>query len=225
MNSFEGRSLTCIRGERGVFHDLDFRVAAGGALVLVGPNGAGKSSLLRLMAGLLPPTRGTLLWDDADIRDDAEAHRARLHHVGHLDAVKPVLTVAENVGFWAEISNGPEVDTQAAVAEALDALAIGHLADMPGRFLSAGQKRRTNLARLIAAPADLWLLDEPTTALDAETTGRLKDLISRHRAAGGMVVVSTHTDLGLDGAETLDVAVFKFRASDAEFEAGAGAAA
>lgn len=199
MNRFSGHDLTCIRGERTVFKGLGFSLSSGEALVLTGANGSGKSSLLRLMAGLLRPAAGAVRWDDADALADPDLHHARLHYVGHLDAVKPVLTAAENVSFWAAMRGGSDV------GDALDAFGIRHLMDVPGRFLSAGQKRRVALARVLAAPAPLWLLDEPATALDKAATGLLRDAIARHRAGGGMVVVSTHADLGLDGATGLDL--------------------
>ena len=203
MNRFEGKNLTCVRGERMVFRDLGFALGAGGALVLVGPNGSGKSSLLRLMAGLLRPGAGALTWSGEKISDDPEAHGGRMHYVGHLDAVKPALTVGENVSFWASLKGGHDVSA------ALDAFTIGHLADVPGRFLSAGQKRRVSLARLIAAPAPLWLLDEPTTALDVAAIAALEAAIARHRAGGGMVVASTHSDIAMTDAVKLDLSRYQ----------------
>jgi len=222
---FAGESLTCLRGERLVFVDLDFMLGAGGAVALVGPNGSGKSSLLRLMAGLLRPWAGALTWNSDPISDDTEAHGGRLHYVGHLDAVKPALTVAENVAFWAGL-RGARADRPGGVGvddvkAALEAFAIGHLADVPGRFLSAGQKRRVSLARLMAAPAPLWLLDEPTTALDAAAIAALEGAIARHRAGGGMVVASTHADIAMAGAATLKLSDFqaKFQAGDGPYGA------
>ena len=205
MHRFEGTSLQCRRGGRVVFEGLDFALDAGGLLLLTGRNAAGKSSLLRLMAGLLAPAAGSLSWDGRPVAEDAEAHRARLRYVGHLDALKPALTAAENLSFWADLWGGGDP------LAALDAFGLRALADQPARFLSAGQKRRANLARLALAPADLWLLDEPATALDAETTERLRQLIARHRDAGGMAVISTHGDLGLPGAISLDLGAFQTR--------------
>lgn len=212
---FDGRALTCLRGARVVFASLDFQVRAGGALVLVGPNGSGKSSLLRLMAGLSSPFSGQLLWDGRPVADDPDAHRARLRYVGHLDAVKPALTAAENLAVWAGLGGLAAAPAQERALAALEAFAIGHLADVPGRYLSAGQKRRLNLARLALAPVPLWLLDEPTTALDRASVARFAGLIARHRAAGGMVVLSTHTDLELDGPEVLDVSHFAVEPDEA----------
>ena len=208
---FSGHELTCIRGERLVFAGLDFAVAAGEALVLVGANGSGKSSLLRLMAGLLPPASGAIRWGGVTIATDPEAHNARLHYVGHLDPVKSALTVAENLAFWSRMGNG-----SGAVAPALETFASAPLADVPGRFLSAGQRRRANLARLAASAAPMWLLDEPTTALDAAATACLMEAIQGHRAGGGMVVISTHAALALDDARRLDLDIFSRRPVHAE---------
>ncbi len=208
MTRFHGEGLVCVRGERMVFQDLDFNLEPGGALILIGPNGAGKSSLLRMLAGLLKPYAGRLLWDGEDALDDMDEHGAKLHYVGHHDAVKPVLTANENIRFWAEL-RGVRAD---GVEHALETLDIKHLYDVPGRFLSAGQKRRVNLARILAAPAPLWLLDEPTTALDKATIKRLEQAIQAHRDGGGMVVLSTHADVVMPGAKVLDVAQFAAKA-------------
>ncbi len=209
MSLFVGKDLVCLRGERIVFSGLGFEIEAGGALVLVGPNGSGKSSLLRLMAGLLGPMAGTLEWNGEAIADDPEAHNGRLHYVGHLDPVKPVLSVAENLEFWSGLrTETARGDGRAAALAALEAFGIGHLATVPGRFLSAGQKRRVNLARILAAPAPLWLLDEPTTALDKRAVQGLERAIAEHRTGGGMVALSTHTDLNLDAFRVLDLSNF-----------------
>jgi heme exporter protein A len=201
-SQFSGRGLRCIRGERLVFDGLDFDLAPGGALLLTGPNGSGKSSLLRLMTGLLKPAAGEIRWQASPITDDPEAHHARLHYVGHADALKPVLTASENLAFWCGLGTAAE---PSAVRRGLEAMGIATLADLPCRFLSAGQKRRVGLARLAARPATLWLLDEPTTALDQDATDRLRGLIGAHRAGGGMVVAATHADLGLADARVLNV--------------------
>lgn len=202
MTAFQGTNLQCIRGERLVFEGLDFALGDGDALVLTGPNGAGKSTLLRLMAGLLRPSAGIMTWDADDISEDPGAHNARLVYIGHADAVKPSLTVLENVSFWADVSGAGGLQPMAA----LEALKTGHLADLPARYLSAGQRRRVSLTRMLTSPAKLWLLDEPTTALDRDAAAALGALVARHREAGGMVVVSTHMPLGLDDPISLDLA-------------------
>lgn len=199
MATFEGRELACLRGERLVLNGTAFRVDSGTVLVLAGANGTGKSTLLRLMAGLMRPSGGTLLWDGVDVAEDRDAHRARLAYVGHADAVKPALSVIENARFWADVSGAGGQSAE----QALESLEIGHLADLPARYLSAGQRRRLGLTRMLTSAARLWLLDEPTTALDADSSQRVAALIDGHRKAGGMAVVSTHLDLGVDGVETL----------------------
>ncbi|CAO3414980.1 heme ABC exporter ATP-binding protein CcmA [Azospirillum doebereinerae] len=216
MPVFAGSELTCLRGDRLVFTDLDFSLAPGGALVLLGPNGSGKSSLLRVMAGLLKPMRGRLSWDGASVADEPDAHRAKIQYVGHLDAVKPVLTAAENLAFWAAL--GGAADPAANAARALDRLGVPHIAGVPGRYLSAGQKRRLNLARLLAAPAVLWLLDEPTVALDRAAIALFEGLIAEHRAGGGMVVLSTHTDIATPGGAELHLDEFTPYAEDDHHE-------
>jgi len=211
-NLFEGRALTCIRGERLVFANLAFAVEPGGALVLTGPNGSGKSSLLRLMAGLLKPAAGELLWDGAAIAKDPEAHRERLHYLSHLDAVKPVLSALENLTFWAALRGGSPADAESA----LERLGLAALAEVPGRMLSAGQKRRLALARVLAAPAELWLLDEPTVGLDADSVARLDKAIAAHRETGGRLVVATHIALDMPGATSLAIEDFTQERDEAE---------
>jgi heme exporter protein A len=196
VSVFAGFDLACRRGERLVFAGLSFRLAAGETLLLRGPNGSGKSSLLRCMAGLLAPISGTQTWDGQPVAADADGHRARLRYLGHQDAVKPALTVVENLGFWQRLHGHRDA---AGVAGSLADLGIGHLADLPARLLSAGQRRRVALARLLAAPAPLWLLDEPTTALDDDGVERFARLVARHRAGGGLAVLSGHGDPGIPG--------------------------
>jgi heme exporter protein A len=199
--TFAGEKLVCVRGERIVFTGLDFQVSPGQALLLLGPNGSGKSSLLRVMAGLLKPAAGRLVWGGAAVAEDREAHAARIHYVGHHDAIKPVLSVEENLRFWARLHD-PLTGDRVALA-ALQRFGLARLSGVPGKMLSAGQKRRLNLARLLAAPAAVWLLDEPTVALDRASVKVLEAVLAEHRANGGMVVLSTHADVDLAGAEEL----------------------
>jgi heme exporter protein A len=202
MALFQGDALGCRRGEALIFEAVDFALEPGDALWLSGPNGSGKSSLLRLMAGLLPPVAGAIAWSGAEITQDREAHRARLRYLGHLDAVKSHLTVAENLGFWAATWGL----AASAVAPALARLGIAHLASAPGRQLSAGQRRRSALARLALGPAPLWLLDEPSAALDADGIERLAQLIADARASGGIVIFSSHDQLPVPGMQQLALA-------------------
>ncbi len=203
---FTGTGLACRRGGRLVFAGLDFRLESGQALVLRGPNGSGKSSLLRLMAGLIRPEAGGLAWDGQDALDDREAHAGRLHFIGHLDAIKLALSVAENVRFWAKL-RGRVLD-DVALAAALDHLHLTRLADAPSRFLSAGQRRRLALTRLVAAPAPLWLLDEPSVGLDSDSLSAFEVMLAAHRARGGMVVAATHTEIALPDAQILHLDQF-----------------
>jgi len=201
--SFSGEDLLCIRGERVVFDRLNFSVATGGAIILSGPNGSGKSSLLRMMAGLLLPAAGALFRDGTPVSDDPDGHRANLHYVGHLDAVKSVLTVVENVAFWAGLRSD-RTNTTAA----LETFGLTALSTTPARLLSAGQRRRLNLSRIAASDAPLWLLDEPAVGLDRASVATLVDLIAAHRARGGIAILSTHTDLDVADAQTLEVDAF-----------------
>ena len=188
-----GEDLVCVRGGREVFSGLGFRVRAGEALLLTGPNGAGKSSLLRLIAGLLRPAAGriALTGGDAELSVAEQAH-----YLGHQDALKPSLTVGENLRFWADFLGGGS----GVLTDALAAVGLEELADLPAGYLSAGQRRRLSLARLLAAPRPLWLLDEPTAALDTTAQGRLADLMRAHLAGRGLIVAATHGPLGLDAA-------------------------
>jgi heme exporter protein A len=198
-----GQDLSCIRGERLVFAGLSFRLDAGGALVLRGPNGSGKSSLLRLVAGLARPATGAVAWNGENVAADRAAHCARLAYVGHADAVKPALTVSENLTFWAGL-RGDGGD----VAHALARLGLDRHAQVAGRFLSSGEQRRLALAQLAACRAKLWLLDEPAVGLDHAAQDILEGMIAAHRRAGGMVALSTHTEVALDAADCLDLAAF-----------------
>ena len=184
----EARDISAIRGERLVLRGLSFIVPPGGALLLLGANGSGKSTLLRVLAGLKRPDAGSVLW-----MGETEAPVA---YLGHQDAVKPGLTALENLRFAAQTGRGTMLDALAA----LDLLA---LADLPARLLSAGQKRRLALARLVLSPAPVWLLDEPTLGLDAAAVERLGRLLAAHRAGGGVVVTATHLPLPLPDAAEL----------------------
>jgi heme exporter protein A len=193
-------TITLERGGRAVIEGLSFAAAGGDAVVLTGPNGAGKTTLIRALAGFLAPSAGTIRLEDA-ARPEAEL-AGMCHYVGHRDAIKAKLTVAENVRFWSRYLGG-RAD---AVDDALDACGLLDLSEVPAGYLSAGQKRRLGLARLLSAPRPVWLLDEPTTSLDASHQRTFAALIEAHRAGGGLVVAATHMDLGLKAARTLDLA-------------------
>ena len=168
-------------------------VAAGAGIAVTGPNGTGKSTLLRVLAGLLKPAEGTIVLAGADPERPAAAH---MHYVGHLDAVKSQETVGANMAFWARWLGGdPDPD---ALEDALAAFELDHLFDLPAVFLSAGQRRRLGLSRLLAAPRAVWLLDEPTVALDARSEARFAGVMDAHLDAGGLSVAATHSPPAVD---------------------------
>lgn len=183
-------SLAVERGGRRVISELSFKVAAGEALLLTGPNGAGKTTLLKAIAGFVPPNTGRVVLTGAD-GDHPLAERT--HYIGHTNGVRSTLTVEENAQFWAQYLGGSD----AAVASALERFGLGGLATIPAGYLSAGQKRRLALARLLLADRPLWLLDEPSSSLDAAATEVLAGVLDEHVAAGGLVVAATHLPLGL----------------------------
>lgn len=207
MALFTGQGIHCVRGGRTVFRDLAFGLNGGDMLILTGHNGSGKSSLLRLMAGLLPAASGSVMWDGEAIGDDPERHNTRLHYVGHADAVKPAFSVTENLVFWASL-HGHARNLDTLVSDALSKLGIDFLADTPARFLSAGQRRRVVLARILTSPARLWLLDEPAAALDSDAVATMETLMADHRRQGGIVVLSTHSPVTAQDTQTLDMTRF-----------------
>lgn len=189
------KELTCNRGGREVFRDLSFGVSTGEAMVVTGRNGAGKSSLLRMIAGLVRIAAGrlTLEGGEADIPIGEQAH-----YLGHQDAMKPSLTVGENLQFWSRFLGDERV-----VEPALEAVELAPLADLPAAYLSAGQRRRLSIARLVAVPRPIWLLDEPTSSLDAPSQKRLAELMRGHLVNGGMIIAAAHGTIGLERAREL----------------------
>ena len=189
-------NLSVERGTRTVIAALSFAAKAGEALLVVGPNGAGKTTLIRTLAGFITPSHGTIaLKGDTGDRDITE----ECHYVGHLTGVKANLTATENLAFWAAyLEDGDRRAIADKVDDALAEFGLSALADYPAGLLSAGQKRRLGLARLVVASRPVWLLDEPTVSLDAASTELLARLIQRHLAGGGLVVAATHLPLGLE---------------------------
>jgi heme exporter protein A len=192
------RDLTIERGGRRVIAGLSFEAAAGAALIVTGPNGAGKTSLLRALAGFLAIEAGGFALEGGD---SERTVGEQAHYLGHGDGVKAALTAGENLAFAAAMLGG-DCSRKAQLA-ALTALGLPHVVDFPARLLSAGQRRRVALARLLVAERPLWLLDEPTTALDASAQTALANIMRAHLKGGGILVAAVHGDLGLDGAREL----------------------
>jgi heme exporter protein A len=188
--------LACRRGGRNVFEGVNFSVSAGEGLAISGRNGAGKSSLLRMVSGLLRIAGGRIALDggDPELTVGEQAH-----YLGHQDALKPSLSVAENLRFWSLFLGATSVD----IGESLAAVGLEMLADLPAAYLSAGQRRRLSLARLLTVKRPIWLLDEPASTLDLAAQGRLSELMRDHLAGGGLILAATHGATGLDGAREL----------------------
>jgi len=188
--------LACRRGGREVFVGVGFSVTAGEALLISGRNGSGKSSLLRMVVGLLRMAAGriALQGGDPELTVGEQAH-----YLGHQDALKPSLSVGENLRFWAGFLGGAAPD----VAAPLGAVGLDALADLPAAYLSAGQRRRLSIARLVAVKRPIWLLDEPASTLDAAGQSRLSELMRTHLSEGGLILAAAHGTIGLDGAGEL----------------------
>jgi heme exporter protein A len=188
-------NLTVTRGGRTILGELSLTAEAGEAVLLTGANGAGKTTLLRAIAGLLPIAHGTIRLDGS-AAEAGEAVAEHCHFVGHLNGIKPALTVAENATFWARYLGGPADG----VTRALEQLRMADLAPIHAGYLSAGQKRRLGLTRLLVARRPVWLMDEPAVSLDATSQELLAGAVNRHLASGGIVVAATHQSLGFSPA-------------------------
>lgn len=193
----EASNLECVRGDRRLFAGVSFCLGAGGCLMVQGANGSGKTSLLRMLCGLSPPAAGEIRWGGAPIRELGEDYHGQLLYCGHAAAVQDELTALENARLSAALA-GVAADDAAAL-EALRQLGLRGREHLPARVLSAGQKRRVALSRLLLGKRRLWLLDEPLTALDGTAVAKVCGLIDAHLAGGGLVVLTSHQELPLAG--------------------------
>src|ERR1700742_245995 len=189
-----GRGVRCVRGGREVLSGLDFEVSAGQALAVTGPNGSGKTSLLRIVAGLLALAGGSI---DLEGGEGELTLPEQAHYLGHRDAMKPALSVLENLSFWRNFLGGEVFDP----GHSLEQVGIGHAAHLPAAYLSAGQRRRLSIARLISVRRPICLMDEATSALDAAGQTLFAAVMRDHLARGGLVIAATHAPLGIEARE------------------------
>jgi heme exporter protein A len=189
-----GRGVRCVRGGQEIFSGLDFEASSGEALAVIGANGIGKTSLLRMIAGLLTVADGSI---------DLEGGEAELtlpeqaHYLGHRDALKPAMSVLENLAFWRDFLGGETFDAATSVA----AVGLDHAIHLPAAYLSAGQRRRLSIARLLVVRRPVWLLDEPTNALDTSGQAMFAALMGDHLSRGGLIIAATHAPLGIGARE------------------------
>ncbi|CAN7522136.1 heme ABC exporter ATP-binding protein CcmA [Neorhizobium sp. LjRoot104] len=200
-------NLSARRGEDRIFTDISFTLGAGESLVLTGRNGSGKSTLLRVVAGLLHPETGRVTWTSESAESGMRAAEA-CHYLGHRNAMKAELTVAENLSFWKTFLGDFEGGKGVSAGEAAEAVGLGGIIHLPFGYLSAGQQRRMAFAKLLVSYRPVWILDEPTAALDVNAEGVFTGLINAHLATGGIVLAATHQPLGLENARELKMAGF-----------------
>lgn len=201
--ALEARAISCVRGERRLFGDLNLKVSSGECLHVRGENGVGKTSLLRLLTGLSKPEGGEILWNGSSIAKDAAAFHRELLFLGHRDALKEDLTALENLQLYAAL-DGIDLSDERALS-ALWRFGLRGREHLPVSCLSAGQKRRVLMARMLTRQAKLWILDEPFNALDVHAVQALQDLIAEHVEFGGLVVLTSHQAVALPHIRVLDL--------------------
>jgi heme exporter protein A len=202
------KDLNCDRGGRRVFEGLSFDVATGQAIILRGANGSGKSSLMRVLAGFNPPKKQTVFFQNEDVFGDMPWYRSNLHYVGHQVALKPVMSVRENLAHWGGM-HGKSNNVGTNIEKAATAFGLTELLDLSVKFLSEGQQRRTALAKLVVLEKPLWLLDEPTNGLDRESLAAFIGVLKNHLAIGGTAIVATHVDIALENTLHLNLDDFQ----------------
>lgn len=202
----EAENLAGERGGETIFAGLSFALGEGEALVVTGPNGSGKSTLLRIISGLLQPEAGKV-----ELREDGTVFpvRAACHYLGHQNAMKPALSVRENLSFWQKFNGAAQTE----IDEALEAVDLPGVEHLPFGYLSTGQKRRVSIAKLLVSHRPLWIVDEPTAGLDKASEASFAELMRGHMRGGGMIVAATHIPLGLEGISALDMAACSVEAA------------
>ncbi|QWD94157.1 cytochrome c biogenesis heme-transporting ATPase CcmA [Polynucleobacter sp. MG-Unter2-18] len=201
--ALEARNITCVRGDRALFSGLDLQLFAGQCLHIRGENGVGKTSLLRLLTGLASPESGEVLWYGQPIKKQASEYHSKLLFLGHRDALKEDLSAIENLRMYAAI-DGITLPEQDAFAS-LWRFGLKGREDLPVNCLSAGQKKRVLMARMLTRRAQVWILDEPFNALDTHAIGELQDLIVEHLQGNGLIVLTSHQSLAISGLRVLDL--------------------
>ncbi len=199
----EARGLCCVRGERQLFSGLNLRITSGDCLHVRGENGVGKTSLLRLLTGLSKPESGEVLWGDQSISVDSVAYHRELLFLGHRDALKEDLTALENLQMYAALDD-VSLPQEKALA-ALWRFGLRGRENLPVNYLSAGQKRRVLMARMLTRQAKLWILDEPFNALDTQAVHELQNLIVEHLSVGGLVVLTSHQEVNISNVQVLEL--------------------
>ncbi|QWD61207.1 cytochrome c biogenesis heme-transporting ATPase CcmA [Polynucleobacter sp. MWH-UH25E] len=201
--TLQAQDLACVRGERKLFSKLSFDLSSGDCLHVRGENGVGKTSLLRLLTGLSKPDAGQILWNQESISKQTDRYHRELLFLGHRDALKEELTALENLQTYAEL-DGIALPVEKALA-ALWRFGLRGRESLPVNCLSAGQKRRVLMARMLTRQAKLWILDEPFNALDVNAVAQLEELMTEHLASGGLLVLTSHQAVSVPGVRVLDL--------------------